>query len=275
MVLESAHVQHVQHLQHVQFAPDAVLSQFDIAGRTAIVTGASSGLGSRFVEVLAGAGATTFAAARRRERLEALAREHEVVHPVVCDVTDDDDLRALVDRAIDATGRIDILVNNAGVTVKTRAENETPEEFERTVRINLIAVHRLAQLCGVAMIDQGKGAIVNIASMYGLVGRGDIPIGASYPATKGAVVNLTRELAAQWGRKGVRVNALAPGYFPSEMTEDGFDDPRFIERLERRSPLRRAGKPHELDAALLYLCSDASSYVTGVTLPVDGGWTAV
>ncbi|MCC7076639.1 MAG: SDR family oxidoreductase [Acidimicrobiia bacterium] len=255
--------------------PGEVLAQFDVSGRSAIVTGASSGLGARFARVLAGAGANVYAAARRITLLEEVAADEPRIRPVTCDVIEDGDLQRLVAAATEETGRVDILVNNAGVTVNTRAERETPEEFEHAVRVNLVAVHRLAQLCGVVMLEQGSGVIVNIASMYGLVGRGDIPIGASYPATKGAVVNLTRELAAQWGRKGVRVNALAPGYFPSEMTENGTDDPRFVERLQRRSPLRRMGYAHELDAALLFLCSDASSYVTGVTLPVDGGWTAV
>ena len=141
--------------------------------------------------------------------------------------------------------------------------------------VNVTAVHRLALLAGAGMLERGSGVIVNVASMYGFVARWDIPGAASYSATKAAVVNLTRELGAQWARRGVRVNGLAPGYFPSEMTADGLDDDRFRERLERRCPAGRPGRADELDGALLFLASDASSYVCGQTVVVDGGWTAV
>lgn len=256
-------------------SPQAVFDSFRLDGKVAIVTGASAGLGDRFARVLHAAGSHVVAAARRADLLDALAAEFDRIVPVRCDVTVDSDLEHLVEVAMGVTGKIDILVNNAGVVIKRWADRETPDEFGHVVDVNLIAVHRLAQLCGRVMIEKGGGVICNVASMFGLVGAGDVAIGASYSATKGAVVNLTRELAAQWGKSGVRVNALAPGYFSSEMTADFIDNDEFAARMKRKAPLARAGLPHELDGALLFLVSDASSYVTGTTLLVDGGWTAV
>jgi hypothetical protein len=248
-----------------------MLDPFSIDGRVAIVTGASSGLGERFARVLHGAGATVVAAARRTDRLEALAADlGERLIPVACDVSVDDDCRRLVEAA---GPRVDILVNNAGIGTAHPAENEPLEFWRQVIDVNLTGLFVLTQLTGRKMLAQGSGSIVNIASVLGLVAAAPIKQ-ASYCASKGAVVNLTRELGCQWARKGVRVNAIAPGWFPSEMTSDMTDDPSSTEFVRRNCPMGRFGAEDELDGVLLFLASDASTYVTGVTIPVDGGWTA-
>lgn len=248
---------------------------FRLDGRTAIVTGASSGLGERFTRVLHAAGATVVAAARRLDRLEALATECGVrVVPVACDVTVEADLERLVATALRVGGgRLDVLVNNAGIGGPVPAEQEPFDEFRQVVDVNLNALFRLSQLAFEPLAANGGGSIVNVASMLGLVASAPIKQ-ASYCASKGAVVNLTRELGCQWARKGVRVNAIAPGWFPSEMTTDMFGDDGSMAFVARNCPLGRTGAEHELDGALLFLASDASSYVVGQILAVDGGWTA-
>ena len=250
---------------------------FSLDGQVAVVTGASSGLGDRFARVLHGAGATVVVAARRRDRLEALAAElGERVVVVPCDVADDDDRVHLVEAAAAAGdgGRIDVLVNNAGIGFVAPAEDEPLEEWRRVVDVNLTALFALSQLTGRRMLAQRSGSIVNITSMLGMVASAPIKQ-ASYCASKGAVVNLTRELGCQWGRKGVRVNAIAPGWFPSELTNDEmFGNEASMDFLRRNCPMGRGGNEDELDGVLLFLASRASTYVTGVTIPVDGGWTA-
>ncbi len=238
-----------------------------------IVTGASSGLGDRFARVAHAAGAVVVVAARRMDRLEALAGELDGTTAVACDVSIDADLARLVDATLAAHGRIDVLVNNAGIGTPAPAEDETPERFRQVVDVNLNGLFVLTQLVGRQMLRQGSGSIVNIASMLGLVASAPIKQ-ASYAASKGAVVNLTRELAVQWARKGIRVNALAPGWFESEMTTTMFEEGPSQDFLRSNTPMARGGAAHELDGALLFLASDASSYVTGQILTVDGGWTA-
>ena len=248
---------------------------FSLDGQVAVVTGASSGLGRRFARVLHGAGATVVVAARRADRLDELAAElGDRVVVVPADMADDDSVIALAEAAEAVAGHVDVLVNNAGVGGTTPAELETMERWRSTMAVNLDGLFLLSQQVGIGMIERGHGSIVNIASILGLVGSAPIKQ-AAYCASKGAVVNLTRELGAQWGRKGVRVNAIAPGWFMSEMTEqDMFGDDSSMEFIRRNAPMGRGGEEHELDGALLFLASNASTYVTGQTIAVDGGWTA-
>lgn len=248
------------------------LDLFRLDGRTAIVTGASSGLGHRFVEVLRQAGADVVATARRTERIEALA-ERTGALPMTADLTRSEDVEALVAQAMDRFGRIDVLINNAGAGNPIAAEDEALDDFRSVLDINLTSLFHLTQVAVQPMLAAGTGTIVNIASMLGLVASAPIKQ-ASYTASKGAVVNLTRELAVQWARRGIRVNALAPGWFPSEMTQDMVDDEGSQAFVARNCPMGRFGTATELDGALLFLASDASSYCTGQILTIDGGWTA-
>ncbi|MEU3615415.1 SDR family oxidoreductase [Streptomyces sp. NPDC006872] len=253
-----------------------VTELFSLQGRTAVVTGASSGLGARFATVLASAGATVLAAARRLDKLKELADGEPRIRPVVCDVSRAEDRVRLMETALDETGRIDVLVNNAGAPGAVRAEDESADHFADVLAVNLVAPFHLARLMAEATAhDHGRTtrSVVNVSSVLGLVSGAPLG-GAAYAASKAGLVGLTRELAGQWGRSGVRVNALAPGWFRSEMTDGLFSDERSRRWVERGTMLGRGGEPGELDGALLYLASDASSYCTGHVLTVDGGWTA-
>ena len=257
-------------------AAGATQDIFSLDGRVAIVTGASGTLGERYCRVLAGRGATVVAAARRLDRLEALAREVPRVVPVGCDVTDDSQLLRLVEVAAEHGGP-DIVVNNAGTSdAVIRAHEQDPDHFRRVLDINLTAAFVLSAAAARWMIEHGRrGNIVNVASMLGIVASGGNHQ-AGYVASKSGLIGLTRELAKQWAPEGIRVNAIAPGYFRSGLTEEMFagDDAPGLRHIERNTLMRRAGEVDEFDGALLLLASDAGSYITGQTIVIDGGWTA-
>src|SRR3954454_3282943 len=248
----------------------SLLDRFKLDGKVAIVTGASSGLGVAFAEGLAGAGADIAICARRAERLEDTkakveARGRRCV-AVPADVAEPEDCQRVADAALEELGRVDVLINNAGIGTAVPASREDPDDFRRVIDINLNGSYWMAQAAGRAMKD--GGSIINIGSVLGSAAGG--PAHAAYASSKAAIIGLTRDLAQQWtGRKGIRVNALAPGFFPSEMTEQYPDG--YLEQMMVRVPAGRPGESDELVAALLFLASAASSYITGVVLPVDGG----
>ena len=248
----------------------AVLDRFRLDGKVAVVTGASSGLGAAFATGLAEAGADVVICARRADRLKETAAAVEALGrrcaAITADVSLPEDCTRVVETAVGELGHVDVLVNNAGVGTAVPATRESPDEFRRVIDVNLNGSYWMAQACGRVM--KPGSSIVNIGSVLGQT-TAALPQ-AAYASSKAAIIGLTRDLAAQWtGRKGIRVNALAPGFFPTEMTEqypDGYLDAMMI-----RVPAGRAGEAEELVAALLFLASDASSYVTGIVLPVDGG----
>lgn len=251
---------------------------FKIKGQTAIVTGASSGLGVCFAETLAERGVNLVIAARRYEKLakvaEDLADDFNVkVIPVQTDVSQEDQVINMVKTAVEKFGSVEILVNNAGIGALSPSVDMPLEEWKQVLDVNLTGVFLCARTAAREMIKKKYGKIVNIASIYGAVG--DIFPTASYYASKGAVINLTRALAIEWAPYKINVNSIAPGFFPSEMTASVFQDEKAMQHILSRTPLGRTGDPLDLKAALTYLSSPASDYVTGQTIFVDGGWTAL
>jgi len=248
----------------------SILDGFRLDGKVAIVTGASSGLGVAFAKGLADAGADIAIGARRVDRLEQTREAVEALGrrciAVPCDVSDPEDCTRLVEQTVEQLGKVDVLINNAGVGTAVPATRETPDQFRQVIDVNLNGSYWMAQACGRVM---GQGSsIVNIGSVLGST-TAFLPQ-AAYGASKAAIIGLTRDLAQQWtGRKGIRVNALAPGFFESEMTDQYPDG--YLEQMMFRVPAARKGEADELVAAAIFLASDASSYITGVTLPVDGG----
>ncbi len=245
---------------------------FDLTGRVAIVTGASSGLGEGFARTLAAAGATVVAAARRVDRLEQLTAAVPGIVPVRCDVTVAGDRDGLVEAA-SACGPIDILINNAGMPGGPDALSETVAEFDTLLQLNVVAGFALSAAVVRSLPDEHGASIINVSSVVGLGSTAPIG-GAGYAASKAAVIGMTRELAGQWGRRGVRVNAVVPGWFDTEMTDGLFTNEKSANWVRRGTMLNRGGREGEVDGAVLFLASDASSYVTGHILCVDGGWTA-
>jgi NAD(P)-dependent dehydrogenase (short-subunit alcohol dehydrogenase family) len=249
----------------------SILDLFRLNGRVVVITGASSGLGVGFAEALAEAGADVVLAARRVDRLvdtrklvEAQGRRAVVVG---ADIVNPTDCEQIVTTAIHEFGRVDALVNNAGVGTAIPALQETPQQFQDVISVNLNGSYWMAQAC--AKVMKPGSSIVNMSSILGLKSLG-LPQ-AAYASSKSAIIGLTRDLAQQWtGRKGIRVNALAPGYFQSEMT-DQMDADFLTNHVIGRIPVGRLGLPYEINAAMLFLLSDASAYITGVTLPIEGG----
>ena len=237
------------------------------------MTGASAGLGARFARVLHAAGAHVIVTARRADRLTELAHDcGNRIETIAGDITDPPHRQAFSPMVRRRHGRLDVLVNNADMCDDGPLEQQSLADLRQVVEVNLISVLDVCRLTADLLRAAPAASVINVSSMYGIVAsRGPM---AAYNATKGALVNLTRHLAAVWGQDGVRVNALAPGYFPTELT--GFlADPAFAQSIRDRTLLGRSPTPDELDGPLLFLATDASSYMTGQVLVIDGGWTAV
>lgn len=253
---------------------------FDLSGSVAIVTGCSGGLGVQMAKALASQGAAIVPVARRQEKIEEvaaqIAEEFGVeTFPVRCDITDTQMVEDMVDKVLERFGRIDILVNNAGTGAVAPAEDITDEQFSHEMDIDLFGTFKVARAAAKkAMIPAGYGRVINIASMYGLVGN-KIAGSAPYHAAKGGVVNLTRALAAEWTSKGITVNAICPGYFYTPLTKETLDSDFFQANARTMIPAERYGEEGELDTAVLFLSSPASTYVTGIMVPVDGGYTCM
>ncbi len=249
------------------------LRLFDLSGRVAVVTGASSGLGEGIARALASAGARVAIVARRADRLAALAKELGAL-PISCDLLRAEEVDQVVPRVVAGIGGPEILVNAAGtIFTHERAENEPSEAIAQTLSLNLVAPFRLSQQVFPHMVGAGRGAIVHVSSISGQVGIPGIPQ-ASYAASKAGLSGLTSELAVQWARHSIRVNTLAPGFFRSEITNDLYDTERGRAWLRRGTPLPADGAVDDFLGAVLWLVSDAGRYVTGQTIVVDGGWTA-
>ena len=250
---------------------------FDLTGKTAIVTGGGKGIGRQMAEGLAEAGANLVLCARKAERCEQTAAELEELGGKAlgmgCDVRDPDQIQAVIDRTVADFGGVDILVNNAGVVWGATPEDMPLEGWQKVVDVNLTGVFLFSQAAGRTMIERGGGSIVNIASVAGLHGAPpEIVNTVVYHATKGGVIAFTRDLAWKWAAHGIRVNAIAPGWFPSDMANFVLD--LAGEELLRRVPLRRFGGPEDLKGPVVFLASEAAAYITGHTLVVDGGQSA-
>ena len=251
---------------------------FDLTGKVALVTGASSGLGVQFALALARQGADVAVAARRVEKLKDTQAKIEA-EGVKClavklDVTDVAQIKSAVAEVIAKFGKIDILVNNAGVGLTGPAESQSDEIWNTVINTNLNAVYYMAREVGAHMIGRGYGRIINIGSIHSTVAMPGLPVSA-YATSKGGVEMLTKALANEWAKTGVTVNAIGPAYFPSEMTDGVLSNPDFHALVSSLCPMGRPGRDGELDGALVYFASDASSYTTGQLLTVDGGWTTV
>lgn len=252
---------------------------FNLDGKVAVVSGASSGLGVQMATAFARQGADLVLLARRKERLDALAAElkekfNTKVLTLKCDVTSTDDINAAADAAEKEFGKVDILLNCAGSSKDKGVIDMTDEEWDFTIATDETSVFKMTRAFAAIMKKNNYGRIINIASMYGLVGNTEIHT-VAYHTSKGAVVNFTRAVAAELATSGITCNAICPGYFETELTKSVLDTPRFQEFARTHVPMERYGKPGELDAAAVFLASSEASYVTGAILPVDGGYTAI
>ncbi|HHX71621.1 MAG TPA: SDR family oxidoreductase [Clostridiales bacterium] len=251
---------------------------FDLTGKIAIVTGASSGLGVQFAKALANQGANVALVARRVDRLNSVKEELEAMGvkaiAVKCDVGVVAEIQAAVKEVVDTFGRVDILVNNAGLGWTGPADSQSDELWETMMRVNVNGVYYFAREVSKYMIPQKYGRIVNIGSIHSTVALKGMPLSA-YATTKGAVKMMSRALANEWAPHNITVNTIGPGYFPSEMTSDALGNQDFYNMISASCPMGRPGKDGELDTTLLYFASDASSYTTGQYIAVDGGWLTV
>ena len=254
---------------------EEVLQIFDLSGKTAVVTGASAGIGNRLARTLVLAGARVVAIARRTTELDEVAMATGRLISLSSDLAETNQVLAVADESLEALGgRVDILVNNAAwIASGVKAEEETYDIIRRTLAINLEAPIQLAQKFVPGMIEVGNGSIINISSIVAHAGIGRMPQ-ATYAASKGAIEAITREWAAQWSRFGVRVNAIAPGWIETEITSSVTHNEKVQGWILRNALLPRHGQPDDFDGALLLLASDAGRYMTGSCIIVDGGWTA-
>lgn len=252
-----------------------VHSLFDLSGKTAIVTGGSRGIGKEMAEGLAEAGASLMLCARRAEWLDETVEEFRgrgfSVEGMVCDVAKADDVEAVVRTTKERFGSVDILINNAGISWGAMPEDMPLERWQQVIDVNLTGCFLFAQAAGRVMLQQGSGSIINIASISGLTSSANGPFYAGYVASKAGLIGLTRELAASWGRKGIRVNAIAPGFFHSRLADAVID--LYERSIQENNVIPRVGEEGELKGAIVFLASDASSYITGQTLAIDGGMT--
>lgn len=252
---------------------------FDLKGKVAVVSGASSGLGQQMALAFARQGAKLAILARRMERLEEFkpkleeAGDAEVL-PIKCDVTSTDDINAAAKKVEEKFGRVDILLNCAGSSKDKGVLEMTDEEWDFTIATDETSVFKMTRAFANIMKKNHYGRIINIASMYGLVGNTEIHT-IAYHTSKGAVVNFTRAVAAELATDGITCNAICPGYFETELTKAVLDTPQFQEFAKTHVPMQRYGKPGELDAAAVFLASSEASYVTGLIMPVDGGYTCI
>lgn len=246
---------------------------FDLTGKTAIVTGGSRGIGKEMAEALAEAGASLMLCARRAEWLDETVNQFRAnnynVTGKVCDVVNPEDVQAVVDETVRTFGKIDILINNAGTSWGAMPEDMPLDKWKQVIDINLTGCFLFAQAAGREMLKHNSGSIINIASIAGLTSSANGPFYAGYVASKAGLIGLTRELAASWGRRGIRVNAIAPGFFHSRLADAVID---IYERsIQENNVIPRIGEEGELKGITVFLASEASSYVTGQTIAVDGG----